>query len=155
MYIRRGNNYTHFCIFNPLHYFAEGRELGRRGLQGSPKTPKMCVFTHWLGPQIHPLDFHCMCENYRSAWPSEFDLAVLLWQRQPNNDWSAVFAQKWSAVMLQQLSIQKTHLYWLQWTFSIHRWQELKKEQATRMLYCQSSTEYTCKILLWRKVIFL
>ena len=67
--------------------------------------------------------------------------------------WSVVFAQKRSAVMFQQLSLRKTHLCRVQWTSSIQRWQEVKKEESISMPHRHGSTEFICKISLEKVAI--
>ena len=63
----------------------------------------------------------------RSAWLSEFGLAILR-QGQPNNEVLRLHSCD-LRLCSYKLSIWKTHLHWLQWTFSIQRWQKVKKRR--------------------------
>ena len=103
------------------------------------------------------------CFRSASQSHSEFNLSNL-WQGQPINEMLCLHNFKGSVVMLQQLSWQKTCLYWV--TFSIQWGVFLKTEKKTTAVTTTAQGCCTIKALkqhqvhmqiwnLWRKLRFL
>ena len=94
---------------------------------------KCFLGVHWLLPFTYPIRRavseckHCVCIYHSGTKGMAKPQAKALWRI----SWFGYLSYE-----LQQLSLWKRNLYWVQWTFSIQHRQGIKKVVTTRMVYC-------------------